>query len=254
MNFLKLSTNRILDKNAISIDGDTLTIEIHDNTQADGIGMTKAKDTFSLSELIEKYSQDHGCIALFPKGMNDDSTFLAVETTQLSLGDKSRPNENYISQETTDGKQFSGSPYSVINGRYASYAYLYILTPSLNCGVDDLTIVYRANNPDVKLNGVAQSNEQEIPSMKNYLDTWLPITIAGASTITTGEIQEYTVTAPENTTVYLSADIGVLNRARVKNGSTFKLNTTDLEVGEIITIKAGYKFWHGVSKKEITLE
>jgi hypothetical protein len=254
MEFLSLSTNRVLTKNEISITGDTLTIEIHDDTQADGIGTTKAKDTFSLSDLIQKYSQDHGCIALFPQGMNDDSTFLAVETTQLSLPDKTKPNEGYISQTTTEGKQFSGSPYSVVNGRYASYAYLYILTPSINCSVDEITIVYRANNPDVELNGVQQTGAQEIISMKNYLDTWLPISIDGAPTMTAGQSQEYTVTAPENTTVYLSADIGMLNRARVKNGSVFKLNTDGLEAGEVVTIKAGYKFWDGVSRKEITLE
>jgi hypothetical protein len=54
--------------------------------------------------------------------------------------------------------------------------------------------------------------------------------------------------------VYLSTDIGVINRSRVTESKTFQLDTTGLEAGETVTIKAGYKYWSGVTKMVITLE
>jgi hypothetical protein len=89
--------------------------------------------------------------------------------------------------------------------------------------------------------------------MHEFLISWLPITITGPDTIAAGSVQEYTTVAPANTTVLLETDVGVINRSRVTNGRTFTLDTTGLEPGETVTIKAGYKFWAGASKKIITL-
>lgn len=254
MKFYKLSTNRDLITNKISIDGDTISIDIKDNTQADGIGVTSANGTFSLSDLITKFSQDHGCIALFPKNMysNESSAMIALETTQLSLPEKSASGESFVSEQTTPGKHLSGSPFSVIAGRYGSYGYVYILTPYANCSVDDLEIVIREHNAEIKVNGT-DATATTIPSMKEYLDQWLPITIEGPDTIQANQVQQYTATAPNNTTVYLESDIGVINRSRVASGGMFQLDASGLSAGEKIRIKTGYKFWHGVSEKVITV-
>lgn len=254
MNFYKLSTNRDLTKNKVTIEGDNITIEIEDNTQASGIGVTKAIGTFSLSDLISKFSQDHGCIALFPKNMysTESSDIIALETTQLSLPEKTVSGENFVSEETTPGKHLSGSPFSVIAGRYGSYGYVYVLTPSVDCSADDLIIVVRENNAEITVNGSEPSTET-IPSMKQFLDAWLPITIEGADTIKANETQQYTVQSPANTMVYLESDIGIINRSRVASGGSFQLDASGLNTGEKIKIKTGYKFWHGVSEKVITV-
>ena len=90
-------------------------------------------------------------------------------------------------------------------------------------------------------------------SLKLFLDTWLPITIEGPDTIAAGVKQVYTVKATPKAVVQLSADIGIINRSRVINGTNFILDTEGLNVGEEVTIKAGYKYWDGVSTKKITL-
>jgi len=89
MNFYSLSTTRTLSKNDVTIKNDILTLEISDTTVT-AIGTTNAVGTFNLAELVQKYSQDHGCIALFPKAMHipDTQEFMAMETTQLSLSEK----------------------------------------------------------------------------------------------------------------------------------------------------------------------
>ena len=257
MEFLKLTTNRTLTTNNISIIGDALTIDVIDETNniEGGLGSTHATHTFSLSELIATHSQDHGCIALFPKGMDSTevSPMLALETTQLSLPTKVSSNSQNSILSATPGKHMSGSPYSVINERLASYSYVYILTPTANCSAEDIIIIYRDSpSANVTINGEVP-NVSAIESTKIYLDSWMPITINGPHAISEGSQESFSVTAPENAIVYLSSDIGVINRTRVTNGKSFLLNTDGLFVGETITIKAGYKHWHGVTSKTISI-
>ena len=254
MEFHKLTTNRGLITNSITINGDVLSIDIADATHGDGIGITKATSTFSISDIIAKFSQDHGCIALFPKAMNEGSEFIIAETTQLSLSEKVKTGDSYVSQETTTGKQLSGSPFSVISNRFQSYAYMYILTPSINCSPDDLIFVVRGTDSlSLLVNGAVPEFGNYLPSMKQFLDQWLKIQITGPTLIPAGSSGTYTVNAPPNTTVYLSSDIGVINRARTTNGGTFNLNTEGLISGEKATIKTGYKFWSGVSTFEVNI-
>ena len=254
MEFLKLTTNRTITKNEISISGDTLTISITDTTNSQSIADINFSGTFSLSNIVSKYGQDHGCIAFYPESLwKSDTPIQMVETTQLSFPNIVNPNETYTSVPTTEGKQLSGSPFSVISNNYGSYAFLYILTPSANCTIDEITIVYRDSpNASVTVNGSTPS-ALSITSMKNYLDAWLPVSLAGESSLTAGQSTTYTVNAPKNTTVFLSADNGVLNRSRAINGQTFQLNTQGLNAGEVVTIKMGYKYWAGVSTKTVTL-
>lgn len=260
MVFLKLTTNRTLSMNKVTIEGDTISISIKDTTNDvdKGIGITSAEDSFSLSELVSKYSQDHGCIALLPKdmGAKDTSGFIALETTQLSLPEKSVSKESFTSTETIPGKYLSGSPFSVISNRYRSYAFLYILTPTINCSIDDLIIVYRdTGSAEVTINGQdAVNNATAITSAKQFLDSWMPIAINGPLTIKAGEKNTYTVTSTVGTTIYLETDIGIVNRSRVVSGKSFILDAYELEPGEVITIKSGYKYWHGVSELKVTVE
>jgi hypothetical protein len=258
MIFLKLTTNRSLSKNKVSINGDEITIEVIDatNDKQDGLGITQTKDTFSLSELITNFSQDHGCIALIARKMNtsDESPMLALETTQLSLPHKVTSGSSFESEPTTPGKNLSGSPYAMVSERYGSYAYVYILTPTVNCAIEDLIIIYRdSGSAEITVNDSPINFAVPIESTKLFLDTWMPIAVDGPDTISVDGINTYTVTSTPNAIVYISSDIGIINRSRVVSGKTFTLNASGLEVGETITIKTGYKFWHGVTDKVITV-
>jgi len=252
MEFLALSTNRKILENVITINDDLLSLKIVDNTAPD-IPQVTLTGSFNLSELLANNSQDHGCIALIPQGMNTDSKFLAIETTQLSLPSKTGVNLSLNTPDTLPGKQHAGSPFSVINKLYGTYAFLYILTPYKGCSKEDVIFIYRdTDNAEITIDNQKIEGEK-INSLKAFLDTWLPITIEGPDTIAAGVKQVYTVTAPAKAIVELSADIGVINRSRILNGGNFVLNTESLNAGEVITIKSGYKYWTGVSTKTITL-
>lgn len=252
MNFYKVSTNRTITTNSIAINGDSLTITIVDENSANAQKPLTFTGTFSLNDLIAKHSQDHGCIAIFPNTFNPDAFLIAIETTKQSIQNKVEIDLTLNTTSTLEGKQSAGSPNSVIANK-GSYAYFYILTPYKDCSKDDLIFVYR-DTDNIELNiDEQQPNATSINSMKYFLDSWLPNTINGPDTITAGVKQVYSITAPEKTTVYLSSDIGIINRNRVSNGNNFILDTDGLNAGEIITIKTGYKYWSGVSTKTITL-
>ena len=236
----------------VSISGDTLTIELTDPC------FTAAK-TFSLATLISQLGQDHGCIAIsYVPSINN---IIANETTQLTLAEKAA----YTSSDAT--KQFSGSPFSAVATRLNGFPYLYILTPTANCSADDLIVILQdttapAVNPktseDINVvatlsyEGVTQDPEL-LASTLGFLDSWNKMSITGPSTMPAGSTQAFTISAPAGATAYLSSDIGVINRARATNGQTFILDTAGLAAGEVVTIKAGYKFWSGSAKVQVTL-
>jgi hypothetical protein len=252
MEFLALSTNRNFEKNEITISGDSIVINILDHTKPD-IGLQEYSGGFSISELLDQHSQDHGCIAIFPGQYTPNTPLIAIETTQLSLPNKTGVNTSLNTAETLPGKQFAGSPFSVISSKFNSYTFVYILTPFKGCSKEDAIFVYRdSSNAEVTADN-QKVEGAKINSLKAYLDTWMPITINGPDTITAGVKQVYTVSATPKATVELSADIGVINRSRVLNGGNFILDTEGLNVGEVINIKTGYKFWNGLSTKTITL-
>jgi hypothetical protein len=252
MDFYALSTNRILAQNEIIIRGDDLLIRIEDDSAPDR-GTHVFNGEFKISELIQNFSQDHGCIAIFPENFVLNAKMIAVETTQLSLPHKTGFNLSQNTSETLPGKQMAGSPFHALWNMYGSYAFLYILTPHKGCNANDLSIIYRdTSGVSISVNG-AGINSTKINSTKMFLDAWLPITISGPDEIVAGETAEFSVSSVENVNIYVSADIGILNRSKVMHEGSFKLNTDGLEVGETITIKAGYKFWTSKSTKTITI-
>jgi hypothetical protein len=252
MEFYKLSTNRTLSVNNVTVNGDSLTINITDSTNKDTLGNQSWSGEFSLVNLITNYSQDHGCIAIYPQTVIDGSPLLAMETTQISYNERASSTAATQSP-TVPGKYLAGSPFSVVSSKVGSYAYVYILTPYVNCNISDLILVYRDSSAVVINNSATVTDATPITSMKHFLDSWLPITVTGPLSIATGTTQTYTVSAPANTTVYLSTDIGIINRSRIVSGGSFNLDTSGLAAGEIVDIKAGYKFWSGISNTKVTL-
>jgi len=252
MDFYALSTNRNLTKNEIIINDDNLSISITDETVVDR-GVHNFNWNINLSELISNYSQDHGCIAVFPTQFVPDSSYTAIETTQLSFPARTGINFSQNHSETMAGKQMAGSPFSVITNNFASYAFLYVLTPYKNCSVDEIVLVFRDAPTGTCTKNGSIITANKLSSMKIFLDSWLPITINGPSSITVGTSESYSISSQDGCIIYLSSDQGIINKSRIKNGGSFLLDSTGLNVGDSIVIKAGYKFWAGITDKTISI-
>jgi hypothetical protein len=72
----------------------------------------------------------------------------------------------------------------MVSERYGSYAYVYILTPTVNCAIEDLIIIYRdSGSAEITVNDSPINSAVPIESTKLFLDTWMPIAVDGPDTI-----------------------------------------------------------------------
>lgn len=108
------------------------------------------------------------------------------------------------------------------------------------------------------------SNKNNIVENKTELSTYfLPeLTISGSDYINANETIELTLTSKHNGKLtdrdivyYLESSAGYLNKRKitVNGSSTFKVKALELAPGDIIEIKAGYKFRSKVTSKTITV-
>ena len=228
---------------------------------------------YDLEDIIQKYAEDHGCIALCYSPKYPDE-LIWHETTRFSYTERMPSTRSYTSimeiglsvkdTPSVRGRHNAASPAAVLKQRIDATPVLYLLTPAQNCAIDDAVIVFLAVDADTQtpqssqtshqffVEGVVQ-NPPVLASLKMFLESWLPITINGADQVAVGDEATYSVGAPAGTTVYLDASAGVINRSRAINAQTFTLDTKGLLAGETINIKAGYKFWPSVASKKVTL-
>ena len=228
---------------------------------------------YDLRDIIQKYSEDHGCIALCysPKYPGE---LIWHETTRFSCAERMPSSRSYTSvmeigvsiKDTPDskGRHNAASPAFVLKQRLDATPFLYLLTPARNCAVDDAVVVLPAVDSAPQASQSSQTSQQlflngnlQMPpvmaSLKMFLEGWLPITISGPDQIQAGGTATYTIGAPPGTTVYLEASAGLINRSRAIAGQTFTLDASGLLADETLSIKAGYKFWPGVTSKKVTL-
>lgn len=234
------------------------------------VGMNVAEDnllTIDLADVVEKYSQDHGCIAI---GKKDNVPFV-IETTAITLYYRGSP---FVD---THGTARRDTPLSVYRGAIGeqSYPVGYLMTPFKGCALNDCTFYAfgSAHIRDLPVEegavipeGQATSHGSVVftvdgvpldtPSVEltpTWLNNWLPITLTGPTSVATGESASYTVNAPVGTTVYLEGVVGSIDRARAVNGDILTFSTGALQPGTIGRIKAGYKYWEGSSNTEIAV-
>jgi hypothetical protein len=200
-------------------------------------------------------AQDHGCIAVSYDKVTQ--TLTLVETTQLSFSEKYNPTKTFAKYQNP--LVTPGTPGYVLDQKFGGSGFFFILTPFVNCSVNDLVFLFRdTTNPEIgtttsfSYNGTVQ-NPTTIPSIIDFLTSWLPITLTGNTSVVAGDKSTYTVNCPAGTTVYISSDIGIINRSQVTNGQSFVLDTSGLHAGETVKIKLGYKFWSGVSTQNILI-
>ena len=229
--------------------------------------------SFDLPDIIKKYGEDHGCIALcYSPKFTDD--LIWHETTRFSCAERIASNKSYASimeigfsvndSPAVRGRHNAASPAWVLKQRLDATPFLYLLTPVRDCKLEDAVLVFHGvdNEPETPtkyqtnhklfVDGKLQS-PPALPSLKMFLESWLPIEIKGPAKMKPDTIADFIIGAPEGAVVYIETTAGIINRMRARNGQKFSLETRGLETGEEIAIKAGYKFWPGVAETRVVL-
>lgn len=244
-------------------------------TTKDMNGDLQDQITYDLQDIINKYSEDHGCIALCVQGKRSvgpiatrGPTIMWHETTRISYPYRTPMGKSYSSlyednysintSANTSGAHNIASPAWALTEVGNWVPLLFILTPYANCTVDEAIFIYHdTKNPDslqveVDIDGkkLDSSTVTEMKSIKEFLQSWLPITFAVSQT---SKKTTFTVTADTQANIYLNSNAGVLNRSVAKSGQVVTLNTDGLSSGEEVTVKAGYKFYPNISKTVITV-
>jgi hypothetical protein len=220
--------------------------------------------TFDLNEIVAQYSEDHGCVALG----SAESGLVWKETTRLSYNYRMPAGRSFSSEFVTgsavkdDGSQPGASnvaspAWVMSQDNYASL--LFILTPHKGCALADCTLIWKAieGEPDQAqfiIDGQDQAGATAIGSVKDYLASWLPITLTGPDTIATDGTAQFTIGCEAPSDIHITASCGVINRAIAKNGQVLTLDARGLAAGEKVEIKLGYKWWPGASKKVVTVQ
>ena len=239
MNIIKTTLASYTGSATISLAGSTLTFSMP-------IGDEEAPVLVAnLSEIISKYSQDHGVIAVGQK----DGNLLVAETTAISVGYRGSP---FVGEYNTARRDSALAVYRSLG--VAGYPAIFILTPYRGCSLEECTLYFfDSADFEVTVNGQPLAG-QEIERLADYLATWLPISFTGPATVSVGQHAELTVSCPDNVEVYLEATAGILNRSRAKNGDAVHLDLSELSAGTVARIKAGYKFWPGKTDYAITVQ
>jgi hypothetical protein len=254
---------------AIQIEKDILKISARWKSQ----DKKPISQSYNLAEIIGRYSEDHGCIALcYTPRFKDELVW--HETTRFTYGERISSDRSYSSMmqdglsinDTPQkrGRHNAASPAAILKQRLDATPVLYLLTPARGCSVNNSIIVFHGVDPDpgipeefrtthsLSVDGNIQAPPM-MPSLKMFLESWLPIAIGGPDLIPADQTAKYLLTNMQGGEIYLEATGGILNRSRAKNGQQVLLDTRGLETGEEITIKAGYKFWPGISQKKIAI-
>lgn len=128
-----------------------------------------------------------------------------------------------------------------------------VATPYKNCPIDEADIIVFM---DKSVQPVGWEFARQIQSFTPYVQQQFvaPITIAGPGVVQAGNAATFQVVAPHaKQTIYLEATAGILNRQRLLGSGTVRLDTTGLDAGETIKLKAGYRYWPGDAEKQIKL-
>jgi hypothetical protein len=222
--------------------------------------------TFDLEEIVARFAEDHGCVAL---GTNSVTNGVAwFETTRISNIYRMPAGKTFHSEfvlgEADKGDAEGGGRFNVASPAWVlkesgMYPLLFILTPYAGCSLADCTLIWKAieGQPDMAkfvVDGQDQANAPAISSIKQHMAEWLPITLTGPETIEADGSAQYTISCGTPSNIYITASCGVLNRSIAKNGQVLSVDARGLVAGDQIEIKLGYKWWPGASKKVVTIQ
>lgn len=239
MTHIKFVTLAVQQQVRASLVGSVLTYRIGEETDS-------VEYEFDLCDVIAKFSQDHGVIAI---GSKEGEAFV-VETTAISIGLRGSP---YVE---TNGLARRDTPMGV----YRSFAgpggfpVCYLLTPRKGCALDEVTVYWFFNQgvTDITVDG-SPLIADGAPIMPELLAEWLPIALEGPDAVPADGSAGFTVRAPVGAEVHLEATAGTLSRARARDGDAVVLTALGLTPGATARIKAGYKFWPSKIERTVTV-
>lgn len=199
-----------------------------------------------LLDVIAKFSQDHGVIAI---GSKNGEAFV-VETTAISIGLRGSP---FVE---TNGLARRDTPMGVYRSFTDASAVpvCYLLTPRKGCALDEATVYWFFNQgvTDIIVDG-SPLIADDAPIMPELLAEWLPIALEGPDAVPADGSAGFTVHAPVGTEVHLEATAGTLSRARARDGDAVVLTALGLTPGATARIKAGYKFWPSKIERTVSV-
>lgn len=232
MRFLKTTLSDVTINPIIALVGSQLTYCLDPSAQE------PTTHEVALDDVVAKYSQDHGVIAVGEAG----SAVLTVETTAISVGYRGSP---FVDTRGTARRDSPLAVYRSLSGGYGWPA-TFILTPHKGCPLADCTLFFCtvAGQGTITVDGQPLDAE-DAPLLPAYLREWQPISFTGGTQVQAGGSLALTVAAPAGPEVYLEALAGSLSRIRARDGDVVTLMATDLAPGAQIRIKAGYKYWPG---------
>ena len=201
--------------------------------------------TVNLQDLVDRHSQDHGCVVI---GIKDESV-LAYEANAMTVSTRLSPHSR------PQGSIKSSTPLSTYReAGGADMPLAYLLTPTKGCALEECTLYFFAEDKPMIITSEGSSLVAEDgPVIGVFLQTWLPISLEGDGSVNAGQATAFKVRAPEGAVVFLEATAGVLNRSRAINGDVVTLDANGLRSGETLRIKAGYRFWPSKVEKSYTV-
>jgi hypothetical protein len=95
-------------------------------------------------------------------------------------------------------------------------------------------------------------SDEEVLSYRNEI--FPTVEIVGDDTMSVNSEKNYSINCSDpEIEIYLETTKGIINYSRVYSGTSITLSSSNLNVGDEIKLKSGFKYWSGKSEKIITI-
>jgi hypothetical protein len=95
-------------------------------------------------------------------------------------------------------------------------------------------------------------SDEEVLSYRNEI--FPTVEIVGDNTMSVNSEKNYVISCSDpEIEIYLETTKGIINYSRVYSGTSITLSSSNLNVGDEIKLKSGFKYWSGKSEKIITI-
>jgi hypothetical protein len=208
-------------------EGIKLSLPIYDENSDPELIIAEVREHFFGWDDVLSHAEDHGFI-LISAEQQPDPIFTVEQLITTTYASKINPRE-----------------YGATRLRLAL-----IMTPAKSSSVEDITVLLfddgQIDLTDIQSDGVVP-NGQRVRAANS-------ISIDAPDSAPAGAVISLQVEQPvADTTIYLESTAGTLNRSRLTSSGTVLLNTEGLSPGDVIKIKAGYKYWTGDCELLISL-
>lgn len=213
----------------ILLSGDLLTLttrSVISNEDGAYLGESGTELSVHLADVLT-HSEDHG-FTLLTATFNNENEPVKLDSEQV------------INKTVVD------KTYVLHYKHTADNRLGYLLTPSKSSDINDCTLLL-FDDGFIDLSGIDFDDTIAFDS-EGALDVNIfdKITLNTQPTVlANGSIDIIVNQAIPNTIIYLEATAGRLSHYRVTKSTTIKFFADGLEPGEVVKIKAGYKYWSG---------